>query len=204
MVIYNKKGGVAVKRILVLLLVSILLVGCSANTEEYRGNLQSVADEMLEGAVEVEGILNQYSNIWDYSIKSRGAIPVSGMMFETGLGEDEVREYFQINKAGNVSDDFSTNLYSLNSYYEGTGKLDEIRDKSEDIKGKVSELNNPPSDYEKAYDELLDMYTYFEEFTEMALDPKGSLKTFNEEKNSIASDILSKHKRIEAVTPNDN
>lgn len=189
---------------ILLLVVTFLFAGCGANTEEYKEDLQRTADEMLESAAQVERTLNQYSGIWNFSIKSKGAIPVNSMMIETGLEEDEIREYFEINAAGNIPDDFSTNLYSLNSYLEGTGKLDEIRDMSEDIKGKISDLNNPPPDYEKAYDELLDMYTYFEEFTEMALDPKGSLQTFNEKKNSTASDILSKHKRIEAVIPNDN
>ena len=110
-------------------------------------------------------------------------------------------DLFPINAAGNLSNDFSTNIYSLQTYYEGTGKLDEIRNETEKIKNKVSELNNPPPNYEKAYDELLDMYTFYEEFKEMALEPKESMKSFNEKKNSISSDILSKYKRIDTLIP---
>ena len=64
-------------------------------------------------------------------------------------------------------------------------------------------MNNPPKGYEKVYDELLDMYTFSEEYLEMALNPSGSLQSFNEDKNRLSSDILSQHKRVEATMPND-
>ena len=194
------------KKVLLLLFIclSIILIGCNSNASKYGEDLQSVSDEILETASGVEDMLNQYSSVWSFSIQSRGAITVSDMMTQTGLDEDSITEYFQINSAGNIPDDFSTNVHSLNSYFEGTGQIEEMKNSSDDIKSKVSDLNNAPSDYEKAYDELLDMHSYFEEFIEMALNPKGNITSFNEDKNRIASDILSQHKRIETIMPSEN
>ena len=181
-----------------------MLAGCnSEETTSYRSDLQSVADKMLENGATVETLLYQYSKVWSYSIESKGAIPVQEMMALTGFSEDTVRDHFEINGAGNITDDFSTNIHSLNLYYVSIGSLEEIEEASKDIKSKITELNEPPEGYEKVYGEILDMYTYSEEYIEMALNPNGSLQSFNQNKNQLSSDILSKHKRIEATMPSD-
>ncbi|MCR6116613.1 hypothetical protein HXA31_19995 [Salipaludibacillus agaradhaerens] len=186
-----------------LLLISLFtLIGCNSQAAEYKSDIQSVADKMLDNASEAEIILDKYSSVWDYSIKSSAAIPVEEMVQVTGFDPSDIENHFVINAAGNIPDDFSTNIYSVNSYYEESGALGEIENEANEIKEKVNELNNPPKDFEKVYDELLDMFTYTEEYIEMALDPSGSLQSFNEEKNQLSSDIASKHKRIEAVMPN--
>lgn len=193
------------RKIFLLILLSLTtLVGCNnKETTEYRADLQSVADKMLENVAEAEVLLEQYSNIWRYSIESKGAIPVQEIVALTGLEEEVVREYFEINAAGNIPKDFSINIHSMNSYYDATGALGELKETSNEIKNKMSTLNEPPLEYEKVYDEVLDMYTRSEEYIEMALSPKGSLESFNEDKNQLSSDILSKHKRIEATMPNE-
>ena len=184
------------------LTIAVILVGCNSKSD-YKSNVQNVADEILENSVKVEEILDEYSNVWKYSIESRGAIPVSEMALQTGLDEDTIKEYFTINSIGNIPDDFSLNVFSMKSYFEESGELRKIEDKAKEIKDKISELNNPPKGYEKVYDELLDMYTFSEEYLEMALNPSGSLQSFNEDKNRLSSDILSQHKRVEATMPND-
>src|SRR5699024_7258880 len=121
----------------------------------------------------------------------------------TGLSENSVEEIFEINSFGNVSNDFSTNIHSLKSRFEENGTIDEIKDDLENVKGQVSELNDPPKGYDKAYDELLELYDLSEAYAEMALDPSGSLQDFNTKKNQLSDDIKSKQKRIDVVIPND-
>lgn len=181
-----------------------VLIGCN-NSEgaEYKANSESVANKIIDNASEVEEMLDVYSAVWSHSIESRGAIPIDEMVAVTGFDREEVETHFIINNAGNIPEDFSVNIHSVNSYYEDTGKLDEIRENSYDIKDRISELNDPSSDYEKVYEELLDMYNYSEEFNGMSLDPGGSLQSFNEDKNRLLKDINSKHTRIEVITPND-
>ncbi|MGY3717070.1 hypothetical protein ACWE42_16275 [Sutcliffiella cohnii] len=190
------------KLFILMTLLICFLAGCSeGKTDAYNSDLRSVADNMLNNASEVEKVLVMYSTVWSYSIENRSPIPVQQMAEKIGVDRDVILEHFVINSAGNVPNDFSTNIHSIKSYYESTGVLGNIKEKSDDIKSKISELNNPPKDFENVYDEILDMYTLTEEFLEMALNPKGSLQSFNENFNRLSSDIASKYKRIEVVMP---
>ncbi|MEX3715422.1 hypothetical protein ABFV99_23910 [Cytobacillus horneckiae] len=191
--------------VLIILFSLFALVGCnSKKTMEYRSDLQNVTDKMLENASEVEEMLNKYSTVWSYSIESRGAIAVEDMATITGLEQDVILEHFEINSIGNIPNDFSKNIHSLNSYFSETGDLEKLENASEEIKSKIKDLNNPPENYEKVYDEVLDMFTYTEEYIEMAINPDGSLQSFNESNNTLSAEILSKYKRIEAIMPNED
>ncbi|MBU8598500.1 hypothetical protein KM908_20520 [Alkalihalobacillus clausii] len=192
------------KVLLPMSLFIFILVGCNSQGAQYGEDLQTVADEMLDNATKTEAILEQYAVVWDHSIKSKGAIPVAEMTALTGFEQSDVEEYFEINTAGNIPEDFSTNIHSLNAYYEDSGELEGIRNAADSIKSKMAELNDPPDEFEKAYDEVLNMYNYTEEYIEMALDPSGSLQSFNENKNQLASDIISVYKRIEVIMPSED
>lgn len=193
------------RRLFVLLITISLfvLVGCNSSSaaKSYGPDLKEVADMMLENAAEAEDVLNKYIDVWRFSIENRSAIPVDAMVNETGFSHDVIEKYFHINAAGNIPNDFSLNVHSLVDYYKDTGKLEEIENTAKEIKSKISELNNPPDEFKKAYDEALDMYSFSEEYVEMALNPSGSLQTFSEKKSQLTSDIISKHKRIEVLMP---
>lgn len=192
------------KKLFVLFsLFLFILLGCSSGASEYRESVISVSDDILSNSADVEGILEQYSRIWRFSIESRAAIPIDDMMTEMGLERNDIEKHFSINTAGNIPDDFSLNLFSLKSYFEDTGELGRVEQKSRDIKDMVSELNDPPKGYEKVFDELLDLYNLSEKYLEMALDPSGSMQSFNEEKIKLSSDILSQHKRMEVIIPSE-
>ncbi|MFA1820599.1 hypothetical protein ACDX78_10510 [Virgibacillus oceani] len=195
------------KRILFVLLLAGLLIGCNSQAEqiaEYKEELQNVADEMLVNAAAAEDILSQYDIVWNHTIKSGGAIPVEEMANVTGLEESVVRGYFQVNNIDNIPDDFSNNIHSLNAYYDASGDLGEIEEAAEQISNKINELNDPPDGYENVYDEVLDMYLYTDEYVEIAFNPDGSLQSFNEKVNQLSSEITSKYKRIEAIMPNED
>ncbi|WP_164219299.1 hypothetical protein [Virgibacillus sp. YIM 98842] len=192
------------KKALFIMLFSGLLIGCNSQAAEYGEGLQDVADQMLDNAAKAEEILNQYAVVWDHTIQSGGAIPVSEMSTITGLEESVVRGYFEVNNIDNIPDDFSNNIHSLNAYYNDSGDLDHIEKTADEIKNKINELNDPPEEFEKTYDELLDMYTFYTEYVDMAFNPDGSLQSFNEKVNQLSSDIAGKYKRIEAVMPNEN
>lgn len=188
------------KKALFLLICSVfLLTGCGG--KKYGEELQNVADDILDNSAEIEGLLNEYSRIWSFSIESGDFIEIEDMANEMGISEDDINEYFALSALGDVPGDFSTNIYSLNSYYKETGVLDEIEKTSDEIKNKMSDLKKPPKGYEDVYDEVLEMYDLSEKYLEMALNPSGSLQEFNGSKNELTDKILSKHKRIEVIMP---
>ena len=50
----------------------------------------------------------------------------------------------------------------------------------------VNELNNPPKEYEKLYDKLLELYGEFNEVYILATEPSGSLVSYN---NSMSNSL---------------
>lgn len=194
------------KKVLFLLFVSlVILVGCeSAKATEYRENAEDVTKKIRDNASLVETILDDYSFIWNFSIENRSPISVEAMTYATGLEEDTIREYFEINVAGNVPNDFTSNVNSLNSYYQSIGAIGDVEEAAKEIKSIITELSEPPKDYGKVYDDLLDLYNLSEEYTDMALNPSGSLQSFNEDKNRLATEIDSKYKRIEVIMPSED
>lgn len=189
------------KKIVTILALLFVLVGCGVSAEEYSDSLQETANEILNYSSETEEILIMYSKVWDYSIQSRGAIPVEEIMQVTELDENTVREAFEINTAGNIPNDFSTNIHSLVSYYANTGKLEEIEEKSNEIKEQISDLDNPKGEFESAYNDLLNMYDLSKQYINMATDPNGSLQDFNEHKNELSNEILNKYNHLEVAIP---
>jgi len=181
-----------------------ILVGCGNADAEYNESVQSLSSQILENSTKAEEITNEYSRIWRHSIESRVAIPIPEVEQVTGLDEEIIREHFVINTADNVPEEFSLNVHSLNSYFESTGDLDDLRETAEEIKEEVSNLNNPPEDFEQVYDELLDMFTYSEEYVSLALSPDGSLQSFTEKRNDLSSEILNLSQRIDVLLPNEN
>lgn len=189
---------------LTLLLVTGLFIMTSCgngDTEEYASDLEGVVSDMLDTASKVESMLNDYASVWSHTIKSKGAIPVDEMASVTGLEVKVIKEHFVINSMGNIPDDFSTNIHSLNDYFDSVGELEDIKSSRNDIKDRVSELNDPPNEYEKVYDEMLDMYNHFMEYVDMALSPSGSLQGFNDDRSHLSSEIINKYNRIEVIFP---
>ncbi len=189
-----------IKRIFILIVTLIMLSGCGINAEEYEADLKDAADQMLEESEQVLSILDQYTSIWSFSIENRSAIGVNEVASFTGLSEDEVKEYFEINSMGNVTNDFSSNVHSVKGYFDD--QIDGLEKNAKNIKEKVSELKDTPKDYEKSYDELLDLYDLYEKNNEMMHSPSGTLQEFNKDKNELQNEIKSKHKRIDVVIPN--
>jgi len=189
---------------LVISIVSVLfiLVGCG-NDAQYGEDIQLLADDIIENSERSETVLQGYSDIWNLSIQSRSAIGIDDVIGVTGLEESTVREYFAVNVADNVPGDFNLNIASLNSYYQANGMLDEIEETSDGIQERITELNDSPADYEEAYDELLNLYTYSEEYAELTLNPQGSLQSFNENRNELSSEISNTYRRIEVLIPSE-
>lgn len=176
----------------------------SEDNSEYKESVEEVMDEMLENAARAERVLNKYSDVWSFSIESGSPVSVESMALTTGLDVEDVNEYFIINNAGNVTNDFSSNIHSMVAYYEDTGEISKISTSSNSIKDAISELNNPPEEFEKIYDEILNMYDLVREFTSLAENPKGNLREFNSKVSELSSEIVNKYNRLEVMLPEDD
>lgn len=195
-------GVVKIKRVIMVLVTLLVLVGCGGK-KEYQDNISRLADDVLSYSGEIESIVDKYNSVWEFSVENSSPVAIKDMAQHAGFSIWRVEEIFEINAAGNVPNDFSLNIHSLKDYYEKEGELEEIESNVANVKDRISDLNNPPKGYEKAFDEMLEMYEHLEKYSEMILDPSGSLQDFRENRREVESGIKSKYKRINVLIPND-
>ncbi|MBD8006418.1 hypothetical protein [Bacillus norwichensis] len=184
------------------------LIGCSnkaSGKSEYRADLQSVVDDIMDNAANAENMVSTYADLWSFSINKSGQMKIQDIADKLNLSKSEVIDYFEILEFTDVViGGYSGNIRSLNKYYTETGKIEELEDASNEIQNKIKKLNNPPEEYVKVYDKVVELYTLAEELKEMAISPNGSLVTFNQQRGQLSNDIVSKYKEIEVILPNEN
>lgn len=182
-------------------LIITLLVACGPSKKAYRANVEETVEQVIETSAKAETLVNQYASVWDYTIKARDPIQVGTMAVIAGITEEDVEAFFSLNTLNQVSDDFSSNIHALQAYYDDAGEIAMLENDLKSIKEQVSELKNPPKEYEEIYRELLDLYNLSDEFIHMAIDPSGSLQDYNASKNDLTNEIISIKKRIEVIMP---
>lgn len=191
-------------RVLYFLLLILILSACnnSKDIANYKRNLERAADQIVTETEKASDMLDKYSLIWEYSIeRKRELTAVAQVASVTGLSERKIREHFEVNDHDIVSMDFSKNVHSMMSHLNNRIEISKRR--AENTKEKVSNLSDPVKGFDKAYEELLDMYDLYEKHHEMLINPSGSLQDFNSDKRELETEITSKRKRIDVVIPSD-
>jgi|SRR5690625_453665 len=194
------------KRIFILILFLLLLVftGCGNKEKEteYGEDVNVAIEEILDNTSFAEGLLNKYADLWSYSIESRGGISVEDAAKLLDLSESTILTYFTVDyNSSTIYSGWQSNITSLQDYFKKSNRLKRLEETSSEIKKQIKELKNPPESYKKVYDELLEMYTLEEEYIQMALNPSGSIVSFNEDRRQLSDDIISKHNKIEVLMP---
>ncbi|KGX89227.1 hypothetical protein N784_02360 [Pontibacillus litoralis JSM 072002] len=64
-------------------------------------------------------------------------------------------------------------------------------------------LNAPPEKYQESYDTAFELYSLYETYTSLALEPSGSLMSYNDEARKLTSELETKIKEFEVKLPNE-
>ena len=81
---------------------------------------------------------------------------------------------------GKFETNFDVTLERLFDDEDYGASIAELAQSKAKIKEDMKAMVNPPEEYEEAYKPLKEMYDSYLEFTDLVLNPKGSLKEFNE------------------------
>lgn len=201
------------RKFLLLLLITIMLIGCgtkaSKSKSDYIEDLQEVKSELINVNVKAEKMLHLYSKMW--SIRAKGElVTVDLVERETGVPASELSNYFEItigysdtieSTVDSITGEPSDVVRGLQKLYLDHGQFNELEVALSDVKTKVQSLNNPPDEYEKIFDKLLEMYSLTEEMAGLAMSPSGSLITFNQKINELSEDIVKLNNEIEVLLP---
>ena len=171
------------KIILVVILLAMLVGGIYAYksvrdqkiSEQYKANLVEAVQLMWSGAAKSEECLNLTLQVWINSIYK---------------SDDEETDKYTKTSSGSFYDDFNDSLKALFADQEFSDKLSEISDNQSQVVKVMAKLQNPPEEWEKAYDELEDLYDIYVEFTAMALNPNGSYNSVSEDFTDLDNKIV--------------
>lgn len=156
---------------IILLILIIAIIGGKQITsnitqkrgEKYAESLQNTALTMLEGAGDAESCGNLICKVW------RNAI----------YEEDDTETNIYTKKNGMFVSDFNDALNSLFYTPSFKKKIEGIKDNQSIVKSKMKNMKNPPEEYKDAYDALSELYDAYLEFTNLVIDPNGSLQTYS-------------------------
>lgn len=200
-----------------LLFCLLLLFGCGSEetqgakeeglTEaEYGQKLEQISTDIINSGTTAEEMLNTYSQLWSTAIERD--ITKEDLKTVLDLSVSDMEEYFNYDFYSQLPvatrGDFNTVIIGTENFYNGTGKVEELQSASSNIESNLKELNNPPEQFQKVYDETLELYANYKEFVSLAESPSGSLLEFNKKFGELSTDIVSSVDKIEVMMPTIN
>ena len=100
-----------------------------------------------------------------------------------------------IDRRRNFSDAVNSKI-AVNS-----SKITDLEEQKEVIDKLMKELNNPPNEFKKAHDKLLEIYGIYTQLYSQAKGPSGSLMTFNQNVNKLQEDFLRANHELGILVP---
>ncbi len=110
-----------------------------------------------------------------------------------------------IDLSSSLNDDASStinNFISLDENgYEIDGTMAKLKSSKQKIDTEMQSLVTPPSKYQQAYNQVLQMYNSYTKLESEAESPQGSLIEFNQNVNQLSSEIIAKSNDFRVSLP---
>ncbi len=152
--------------IILVLLVFVCLDYNKTNKEiEYYNDLADAFNTMISCAAETEDCGNLVINVWNDAIWHKW---------------DNDTKAFTM-KNGTYVSDFNDALDALYKDEKFSLRVSTIYENQQVVIEYVEKLSDPPEKFSNAYDKFCDTCDVFIEFTNMIVNPNGSLKSYSEE-----------------------
>lgn len=153
--------------------------------ENYIQTMRTARYAMLSGAADAEATCNLISSVWHNSIYKKT--------------DSTTDRYTKLN--GKFYDDFNNALSALFRSDEYKDQVGAIKADRTVVDNYMQELQNPPDGLETAYNTLCDMYEEFTSLTSMAINPTGSLQTFNQSFSSYDNAFMRYYDKLGTQIP---
>lgn len=145
-----------------------------ANT--YYNNMELVSSSMLVGASTAEEAGGLIHDVWYNTIYDKY--------------ESETSEYTS------GTSDFNEALAKLFADPDFQSKIESIKSNQGTVNGYMKSLKSPPDEYKDAYEDLKEYYDAYVEFTNLVINPTGSLQTYTSNFNNADSNVLNCYKKM--------
>jgi len=97
--------------------------------------------------------------------------------------------------------DFNTDLSVMRGLDSVAERMDSLRAEMAEIDEAMAALQSPPDAYVSVHAAIVDMYVAYTQLAELALNPTGSLQSFNETRHSLTRDLDAATTRARVLLP---
>ena len=138
---------------------------------------------MLSGSADAEECGNKIKKVWYNSIWKENDI--------------ETNKYTK-NKYGTFNSDFNDSLNALFSDSQFEALVNKVKQNQKDVNSSMKKMKNPPEEWKDAYNDLKDYYDDYLTFTNMCVNPSGSLTTYSSNFSTADSNALNSYYKVKA------
>ncbi|GAA0835987.1 hypothetical protein GCM10008915_23440 [Bifidobacterium pullorum subsp. gallinarum] len=146
---------------------------------EYQKNMSEAALRIIAFSSISEQITDLYSTVWSKAIDADFGVEVNGKM------------------AYNFNDAIKLQIEHL----EEKGVLSSLNENTESVDALMKKLSAPPTDFQNAYNVLVELYGNYTQYADQANSPSGSLIEFNKKTNNLSSEILKNYNQFKILLP---
>lgn len=152
---------------------------------DYIDNLKTVRFTMLSGAAEAESVCNLTKSVWYNTIYEKS---------------DSKTDKYTKNGVG-FNSDFNTSLRKLYDSEEIKTSISTLQDNQSDVEELIKLLQSPPDELNECYKTVMEMYSVYNSFVQLAISPSGSLQTYSENFNSYDSNLMTLYDKLGVQIP---
>ncbi|MCP1190801.1 hypothetical protein NKR17_17275 [Priestia flexa] len=171
---------------------------------EYKSNLTDIVENINNSYEKAQPMTKLFSDMWSITIKSD--VYDFQLAKALNLDESKILEHIpdaKLNPRGHYikKGDFNTGIAFIYNLKEDDGTIGELEKSREEIKSQMNNLKNPPEKYEVGYKEVLQFYSTYEKYIDLAISPKGSYNSYTDDITSIAMEIENQYRTLQVSLP---
>ena len=163
--------------ILVIGLLVSIKVYHNRQAETYYENMEILSFSMLNSASEAEKAGNLIHAVWYNAIFDK--YDPETIKYTTGAS------------------DFNDALKNLFSDDDFKKQIDNIKKNQNTVNSLMKTLKNPPKEYQEAYEDLRTYYDAYIEFTDLVINPTGSLQSYTNDFNNLDSKTVNCYRTMQ-------
>jgi|GEM_PF-2481364 len=189
----KKMPFVIVGMLIFFLIIGLIIfnaVGEKNVYNEYHSNFYSASKMMLLGGADSEEVTRMTYNVWRNTIYKE---------------RDKETDPYALEKTSSVmatfNSDFNTSIRSYFNDTETIKKVTGIKSNQIVVKMIIEKLQNPPEDYTRAYDTIINLYKVYNTLTDMAINPSGNLQGFSSARNETITEFKNLWEQLQTQTP---
>ena len=176
----NKKGLITFLVVLIVIVAAGVLCVTKYQAYKYDNTYKDTIRLIATSAAETEEAGNLIHDVW----------------YNTIIEENDSKtNKYTKNSRGKFNDDFNDSLKKLYKDSDFSEKISSIKEDQEEIISNMKELTNPPDNYKEAYSQLKTIYNDYMEFSNLVINPDGTIITYTEDFNDadekLAKDLES-------------